>query len=106
MYTINDLSQITGISELVLRDRANTRKIVAHIQGGIKYFSKNSAVLLCNYILDEEYSELLFEDFLNSNSPISIQEAKKALLIDENYEFKQREYVYQSRLNFFSLKDL
>ena len=100
------MSKLTGMSEDTLRDRAVTRNITAHLQSGIKYFSKKNAELLCDCILDEEYSELLFEDFLNNNFPISIEEAKKALSIDENYEFKEREYVYQSRLNFLSLKEL
>jgi len=106
MYSINYLSIITGISQNILRDRAIIRNIDANIQNGIKFFTKKNAELLCGCILDEEYSELLFYEFLKTNSPISIEEAKKALCIDEDYIFKEKEYIYQSKLNFLSLKEL
>lgn len=72
----------------------------------LSILQKKNAELLCNCILDEEYSELLFYEFLKTNSPISIEEAKKVLCIDEDYIFKEKEYIYQSKLNFLSLKEL
>jgi hypothetical protein len=109
MYSISDLSKISGLTISNLRTRlekASKFGVNCVRVDGFVFINEKNAKLLTSGKFQQKFSYLLFIDFIERNPNLSIDEVYVILGIDENYVFDELEFVFESKLNYKTLTEL